>query len=443
VTPARFHVAAPLLLVVVGAAPWAFGAVEPLYWTAAAAACLAIALPSLVLAALRGAPADELPPAARRLAFALPCVALVGLTPIPMALRRVVSPTAAQVLVGADPSSAESWRPISLDPRSTLGAAAVAAACAVVFWIVARAARDERRARALTVWLLACGTALAVFGLVQRLVDYDWQAIYWTVKLPDVATPFGPYVNRNHFAGAMELFAGLAAGAALDAVARGRRVAAALCGAALAATLVALFATTSRGALVGVGAGAVFLVTASRRSGRARTIGWVLLAVALVAAALACFGLLDDLAARIHLVPSGREKNRFAVQWDALRVFAGNPMFGTGAGTFAAAYPPFQTVADARFFNDAHSDWAQFLMESGLLGAAFVAMAAREAVPRFRRAAAAEGPRRRWPVVGAAAGCLAVCVHGLFETNLHVPANALLFAATLSLAYAAAVRDDP
>jgi len=35
-----------------------------------------------------------------------------------------------------------------------------------------------------------------------------------------------------------------------------------------------------------------------------------------------------------------------------------------------------------------------------------------------------------------------VCVHGLFETNLHVPANALLFAATLSLAYAAAVRDE-
>jgi O-antigen ligase len=441
VTPARIQIAALLLVGVACATPWAFGAVEPLYWAAASAACLAIALPSLVIAAVRGAPGDDLPPSARRLLFALPVVALVGLAPIPPALRRVVSPGAADVLARADPSSAEAWRPISLDPRSTLGAAAMAAACAVVFWLVARAARDERRARVLTGVLLVGGTALAVFGLVQRLVNYDWQAIYWTVKLPDVATPFGPYVNRNHFAGAMELFVGLAAGAAVDAAARGRRFAAALCGVALAATLVALVATTSRGALVGLGAAAVFLVTASQKSVRARTIGGLLFLAALAAAALAFFGLLDDLAARIHLVPSGREKNRFAVQRDALRVFAGSPVFGTGAGTFAAAYPPFQTVADARFFNDAHSDWVQFLMETGLVGATFVAMAAREAVSRFRRAASAPGPRR-WPVVGAAAGCLAVCVHGLFETNLHVPANALLFAATLSLAYAAAVRDE-
>jgi O-antigen ligase len=441
VTSARVRIAAPLVVALICATPWAFGAVEPLWWTAAAASCLLIALPSLAVAAVRGAPADDVPPSARRLLFALPVVALVGLIPVPIALRRVVSPTAADVLVLADPSAEESWRPISLDPRSTLGAAALAAACAAVFWIIARAARDERRARALTAVLLVGGTALAAFGLVQRLVNYDGRAIYWTVKLPDVATPFGPYVNRNHFAGAMALFVGLAAGATFDAAARRRRLAAALSGIALATTLVALVATTSRGALVGVGAAAVFFVAASRKSARARTIGGLLLLGALVAAALAFFGLLDDLAARIHLAPSGREKNRFAVQADALRVFAGNPLFGTGAGTFAAAYPPFQTVADARFFNDAHSDWAQFLMETGVLGAAFVVAAAREAVSRFRRRTAGDGATR-WPIVGAAAGCLAVCVHGLFETNLHVPANALLFAATLSLAYAAAVRDE-
>ena len=49
-------------------------------------------------------------------------------------------------------------------------------------------------------------------------------------------------------------------------------------------------------------------------------------------------------------------------------------------------------------------------------------------------------PAAPWPVLGPAAGALAVCVHGFFEVNLHVPANALLFTATLSLAYAAAVR---
>jgi hypothetical protein len=441
VTAARFDVAAPILVVVACAAPWAFGAVEPLYWSAAVAVCLVVALPSLVAGAVRGAPADELPAAARRLAFALPLVALVGLVPIPAALRRLVSPTAAAALEAADPAASDSWRPISLDPRATLGAAAVAAACAATFWIVARAARDERRARVLVGVLLTGGVALAAFGKIQRLVDYDGRAVYWTVKLPDVATPFGPYVNRNHFAGAMALFVGLAAGATLDAAARGRRVAAAFCGAALAATLVALAATTSRGAIVGLAAGALWFVAASRRSGVGRTVVGVLLVVGAVVAGLALFGLLDDLVSRIHLAPTGRERNRFAVQWDALRVFLGNPVFGTGAGTFAAVYPPFQTIDDVRFFNDAHSDWAQFLMETGLVGAAFAVLAGREALSRLRTAARAPGPRR-WSALGAAAGCVAVCVHGFFETNLHVPANALLFAATLSLAYAAAVRDE-
>jgi len=440
-TSARIQIAALLCVAVACAAPWAFGAVEPMWSSALAAACLAFALPSLVAGAVRGRAPDEPPAAAGRLALALPLVALAALVPIPMTLRRVVSPTAAAALATADPSAADEWRPISLDPRATLAAAAAAAACAATFWIVARAARDERGARRLVAVLLVGGTALAVFGLVQRLCRYDGRTIYWSVELPDVATPFGPYVNRNHFAGAMELFAGLAAGATLECVAAKRRVAAVFSTIALATTLVALVATWSRGALVGVGAATLLFAACARGRGRWTTIALVAVAGGLVAATLALFGLLDGLLARFHLEPTGRERNRFAVQWDALRVFAGDPIFGTGAGTFASAYPPFQTIDDARFFNDAHSDWAQFLMETGLVGAAFVVAAARHALGRFR-AALGGGASRRYGALGGAAGCLAVCVHGLFETNLHVPANALLFAATLSLAYAAAVRDD-
>ena len=109
--------------------------------------------------------------------------------------------------------------------------------------------------------------------------------------------------------------------------------------------------------------------------------------------------------------------------------------------TFASAYPPFQTVDDVRFFSSAHSDWAQFLMETGVLGLAFAVAAGREFVARLRDAGADESPRR-WHVIGPAAGCIALCVHGFFETNLHVPANALLFTVTLSLACGASLRRD-
>ena len=437
-------IAAVLVMLVACAAPWAFGAAEPLWWAIASAACLLVALPSILAGAVRGTQVGDPPRALGLLTLALPAVALLGLVPIPMALRAILSPDAAAVLADADPSAADGWRPISLDPHATIGAAIVASACAAMFWIVLRAAREESNARVLRTLLVVAGTALAVFGLWHRVFHYDQRAIFWgtwRVELPDVATPFGPYVNRNHFAGAMLLFAGVAAGPALAAAAARRFAAAAWSFAAATTILVALGTTTSRGALVGLAAGALALVAASARTNRARVVIGVAAVAAVVIAAMASMGLLGELTGRLHVVPGGREGNRFAEQWDALRVFAGSPLFGTGAGTVATVYPPFQTVEDVRFFGNAHGDWAQFLMETGIVGAAFVVAAGARA-SACAKAAATDSDPRRWLVLGPAAGCLAMCVHGLFETNLHLPSNALLFAATLSLAFAASLRRD-
>lgn len=429
-----------LLVVVACAAPWALGAADPRWWSLAAFSSLGVTAAALLARAIRGGSAEEMPRRVTHLTLALPLVALLGLVPIPMALRAVISPSAANLLVDSGAETADGgWRTISLDPHSTIGAAVVAAAFAAVFWFTARAARDERHARVLTGVLMAAGTGLAVYGLVQRLCEYDERRIFWRVELPDVATPFGPYVNRNHFAGAMLLFAGVAAGSALAAASARRFAASIVPAAAGVCAVVALAATTSRGALVGLVAGAVFLSAAARHRRPLRTLVWCTAALVVVAGALAALGLLGDLVERVHVVLVGRESNRFAVQWDALRVFAASPVFGTGAGTFAVAYQPFQTIDDIRYFSNAHSDWAQFLMETGLVGAAFAALALREASSRVRPAWLESGAGR-WLTLGPAAGCVAMCVHGFFEPNLHLPSNALLFAVTLSLACAASMR---
>jgi len=420
------------------AAPWAFGAVDAKWAAAASAACLALGALSLALRALRPHPAGSLPRRQEFLLVALPAVAVLGLVPVPQGVREIVSPATAAV-TALDPMTASGPHPISLDPRSTLAATALAAACAIVFWTLAQAARDEARARVLRLVLLAAGAALAAFGLVQRLWRYDPQAIYWSFQLPDIATPFGPYVNRNHFAGAMELVGFTAAGSVLAALASGRRAAAVAPGAVAGLALVALVATTSRGAMLGLAAGAVVLLATAPRTGRRRAV----LAAAAVGVVLigvvVALGLGGDLAGRFDPDAAGRWRNRFAVQWDALRVFAGSPVFGTGAGTFAEVYPAFQTVKDLRTFTSAHSDWAQFLMETGLVGAAFAVLALRETWRWIGETVARTEPSR-WLAAGPLAGCAALCAHGLVETNLHVPANALLAAATLSLASAASAR---
>jgi hypothetical protein len=424
-------------------APWAFGAVDAKWAAAASAACLAIGAMSLLLRAARPEAArpnaaNALPRRVELLLVALPLVAAIGLLPIPAGLRAWVSPATAAV-TALDVRTAAGWHPISLDPRSTVAATALAAACALVFWAVALAARDESKDRLLRGMLLAAGAALAAFGIVQRLVRYDPQAIYWSVQLPDVATPFGPYVNRNHFAGAMELVAFTAAGSALAALGAARRAAAIAPAAVAALALVALVATTSRGAMVGLVTGAAVLLLAAPPSRRRHGLAVAAIACVLIAGLVVSLGLGADLLERFDPDAAGRWRNRFAVQWDALRTFAGSPVLGTGAGTFAEVYPSFQTVNDLRTFSNAHSDWAQLLMETGLLGAALAVLVLREAWRRLAGAAARTEPSR-WLAVGPLAGCAALCAHGLFDTNLHVPSNALLAAATLSLAFAASAR---
>jgi hypothetical protein len=416
------------------AAPWAFGAVEPGWWSLLAVGCLAPAALLLGVRALRGRRHDELPSGAELLAVCLPLLPLLTLAPLPGGVFALLSPSGRELLdalPAVDPEPA--WRPLTLAPRATAHAAVLAGAYGAAFWVLARAALRPGAARVLTALLLAAGAALAGFGLLQRLVRYDPQAIYWSVPLDEYGTPFGPYVNRNHFGGAMCLVVGLAAGSALKAAAQRRKGVAALAGGALLLAFVALLATTSRGAILGFAAGALFLVWCGGRGARSR----LLLGLAALAATGAV-GMVLELSGRLFNV-YGRWRNRFGVQYDAVTVFLDFPLFGTGPGGFEHVYPPFQTVWDVRHFSDAHSDWAQLLMDAGLAGVFLLAAVARHVVRRIGRALRGPGGTR-WEVVGPAAGCVAVCVHGFFEVNLHVPANALLFTSTLSLAYAAAVR---
>jgi hypothetical protein len=66
-------------------------------------------------------------------------------------------------------------------------------------------ASDQSRARlALAHFLIYFGLALAMFALVQH---FTWNgSFYWLRQASThVTSPFGPFVNRNHFAGYMEM----------------------------------------------------------------------------------------------------------------------------------------------------------------------------------------------------------------------------------------------
>ena len=62
---------------------------------------------------------------------------------------------------------------------------------------------SPRRLRALTRTIIIFGFLLAMFGLTQSLTS-DGTRVYWFRQLTQ-STAFGPFINRHHFAGYMEL----------------------------------------------------------------------------------------------------------------------------------------------------------------------------------------------------------------------------------------------
>ena len=429
------RITAWLVLLVAAAAPWAFGATDPAWAAALAIGCL---VPGAVALVASGPLVTGRANAVALAAVAL--AALVGLLPVPHALRAFLLPGGTHLLdaVGAGGG----LRTLSLAPRATARAAALAAAYVLAFLALEREARKPSGRRVVTVTLALTGVLLAALGIAQHVSQSEdlQPRIYWTIQVYEAGTPFGPYVNRNHFAGAMSVLACVAAGEALAAWSEQRVRVGAAYALAGGTMLAALAVTTSRGGALGACAGLVFLVACAPAGRRFRGVLLTAGALAAVAAVLAWTGLLDRFLNRFVTL-SGRWQNRFRVQADAWNVFLGNPATGTGAGTFESVYPAFQTVCDDRIFEDAHSDWAQILMETGLVGVAAAVLAVRRVVVWVRAGQAAVGPVR-WRVLGPAAGVVAVAAHGVFEVNLHVPANALLTVCALSLASAAAVGQD-
>lgn len=430
--------AAWIALAVAAAAPWAFGASDPSWAALVAVGCLVPGAIALIADAIRP-PRSVSPRTASYAICAVLAAALVGLVPLPHAVRALLAPAGTELLSSAAPDDV-GWRPTSLAPHATVAGVAFAAAYVLAFLLIAAEARRTGGRRLVTTLLTLSGVGLAVIGVLQFVSQRGepQPRIYWTFRVAEAGTPFGPYVNRNLFAGAMAVLASIAAGECLAAWSEARRAIGAAYGAAALLMIGALAMTTSRGGALGAVAAACFLVACAPSRRRIR--GALLVGAGLVAVVglLAWLGVLQAFLARIPQ-SDGRALNRFGVQGDALRAFLGNPVTGTGAGTFDSVYPAFQRVCDDRSFSNAHSDWAQILMETGLFGLVAAVLVVREVVRWVRIGLGMEGATR-WRVLGPAAGAFAIAVHGFFDVNLHVPANALLTVCALSLASAAAAE---
>ncbi len=307
------------------------------------------------------------------------------------------------------------------------------AAYLMLFFLAGQAFRTAEQWRALVWFLLVLGFVVAVFGIIQH---YTFNGkLYWVRELRYGGGPFGPYVNRNHFAGLMELIVPLGLGML---VLRGaRRDQLPLVALFTILPIGALFLTASRGGIMTflVQLGLLGMLALARTVWRRQLA--VITGVLILAGAFVAWLGVGRALERFAEFRSQEvsEARRLVIIKDSWRIFLDHPLMGTGLGTLESVYPRYESSYDGKVVNHTHNDYVEALAETGVIGG-LCCLAFLVGLFYLVRTNldSEQGPFIRAVYIGALVACVGLLVHSLVDFNLHIPSNALLFLLQASLA---------
>jgi O-antigen ligase len=446
-----------LLFLLVAWGAFAFGAVYAwAYWPLAAGAL------ALGIAALAGGPppsqrsATGLDPASKRLIASLIAFLLFGClqtVPLSLAFLTTISPESTKVIGQLDLTVAAGVarrHATSISPQSTAVALAIFAAH-IVLLVGCRRLFSTYGARRAVALIAAIGIVLAVTGIIQNRTFGGKIYGFWTPL--DGGNPFGPFVNRNHFAGWMLMALPLSLGLLCAGLARAMegakpnwrdrllwfssadasRLVLLSVGAMVMA--LSLIMTMSRSGMLALAVAVLItaaFVARKQSSGR-RAVSVVYLA-ALTVVAVGWAGT-DTISARFSQTDWTQFNDRRGAWVDAIDIAGRFPAVGSGLNTYGIATLFYQKHNLSHHYSQAHNDYLQLAAEGGLL----LVLPAMACVILFvaavrRRFAEETSVGTYWLRLGACTALAAMALQETVDFSLQIPGNAVLFTVICAIA---------
>src|SRR5579863_7927091 len=218
-----------------------------------------------------------------------------------------------------------------------------------LFFLCVQSYRTRAQWRNFVWFLLSLGFAVSLFAILQHFTFNG--KLYWVRELQYGGIPFGPYVNRNHFAGLMELL--IPPGLAIQILGAERRDQLPLITLFTLLPIGALFLSASRGGIISFVAELgllVILIVARRREKKVLVAAALILTLAAILVSWLGIGrALDRFATYKKLETS--ESRRVEMSHDSLRIFQDHPILGTGLGTLQEVFPLYETAYDGLVVN--------------------------------------------------------------------------------------------
>lgn len=331
---------------------------------------------------------------------------------------------------------------LTASPFSTRIELQLLVSMAILVFLSAQAFRTAREWRQFAWFIMILGFAVSGLGILQHLTFNG--KLYWFREMHYGGIPFGPFVNRNHFAGFAELVLPMSLVPLL--MGRVRRERMIVVGILAIIPVSALLLSASRGGIVSLGAELAFvvlIVVLQKAGGRHLFVGGLVLLAAF--ATVAWLGVNEALARFSALQTlEVTQSKRAAMRLGTWRIFVDHPVVGTGLGTLQQVYPPYETLFDGKIVNHAHNDFLEALAETGIVGGVCCA---------WFLGVLFVGALRSWQTEGNSfantlrlcgwTACCGLLVHSLVDFNLHIPSNLLLFLLMALLATAEMAPERP
>ena len=301
---------------------------------------------------------------------------------------------------------------------------------------------DERRLTAVKVIIAVCAV-IALVGIGQAYIG----RLFWQ------RGTFGPFVNRNHFAGFLEMGVALAGGLMIGRVVK--QVWLAVYGSCALAMCAGIGLSASRGGVLALAAEIVFLILIaiptffqSRQQDKARRVGMLIRSAAALLIGVGAIGgavLLvgsEGLVANFSQIqaetqgelPASERFSRRDIWRATTELIKDHPVTGVGLGAFQFAYTRYDESSGIQRVEQSHNDYLQIVADGGLIGGAialtFVILLFARGVSTLQT----HNRQKRAVAMGALAGCFAIAVHSFVEFNLQITSNAQLFLALAALA---------
>ena len=397
-----------------------------------------------------------------RPSFFLPLLLFVALVifqllPLPGFLLRIISPASYRVYAEAATAihtEIPRFLPISVYRHATEMEFSRLLAYIGLFFLIVNNLRSPRQVKRLIYVIIGIGLFESLYGLLEYFSGRHQIFFY---KKANSLSVSGTFVNKNHFAGYLEMVIPLAYSVLFIRLEERSQTSskkilrffeekymkASLLGFLVAIMMIALLLSGSRGGVVSFAGGMLCLMALTYNRHLLRKRAFIILLIIVLAFGLAAALSYELIATRMQSLGELESDISFQLRrniWnDTFSMFRDYPFFGAGFGALSSIYPQYQTFSSDLRVDYTENDYLQLLAETGMSGVILVFCII--FFFYYSTIKAWKNRQARWSVIftaGGLSGISSLLLHSFIDFNLHLPSNALLFTVITALSSVAA-----